>query len=152
MWKKIDYKTLPFILDNFTSLIIFIILCIYMVIIKFQFIFVDIVFIVSSIYFIGNILEMFRIIFEVVNDNLISEEVCVIYICPNKFDGLFNKSYMVMDCRKTKNNRFTNETLALKSSLFINIKEKSFVNVTYYKKSKILIKIDNKAKEKVVKK
>lgn len=141
MKSVINRKILPFVLDYIVSLIFYIFICIFMFLTKFQLILMDIAFIISSIYFISNIVEMINLILKILKNDVVTEDICIFYIFDNRFEDLFNKRYTAIVCHKVKNNKFTNEKVNLKSSFSINLKEKSYANVTYYKKSKIVVEI-----------
>lgn len=129
---------LPFIWDNILQLIFSLLVFTFVLWTRFQFLFLNIFFLIASIYDIWSIIKLYNIIHDVKNNNFITEYMFVSIIKEGKFDALLSKRYFVLQCHKVQENKYTNEIVCLKSSKDIEFKEKSYAKVTYYKNSKLI--------------
>ncbi len=131
-------NVIPFILNDIICLIIWLFAFSFTIATKFEVVSLNIFFLISSLYFIGFSFNLHKIIYDIRNNNLLTEKVFISFIKENKFDGFAFKRYLYLHCNKVKGKRYTGEILELKSKNDFEIVEGTFADITYYKKSKIL--------------
>lgn len=131
-------KVLPFICECVFSLIVYFFTIIFIIWTKFQFPLLNIFFLISSLYDVKFFIILFNIIRDVKSNNIVTEYLYISFVKKSKFDFLFLKKYVQIQCHKVKGRKYTNEIIYLKSSKNINFKEKSFVKISYYQNCKII--------------
>lgn len=98
---------------------------------------------VSSIYYFNGIVNLFNIIIDVKKNRIITEKLYIRYLCERRFDCDFFKKYYDIKCHKVKGKKYTHEEVYLKASKMFDIQVKTFVEISYYEKSKIVKNISS---------
>jgi len=86
---------------------------------------------ISGLYFLGNIKELANIIIDLSRMDLIVEKLIFINAQETKFDVLFHRKYYEI--------RFINRKKIMKTTEVINLKPDTPMNITYLRRSNILI-------------
>lgn len=135
---KKNNKMMPFMWEAIILLVIYFLIIIFLIWTRFRY-FLTNIFMIAYIIFESKIfLRLFEIIKDVKNNDIINEFVYVDSIFERKYELLSFRKFYVLRCHKVRAKKFTNEIIFLKSAKKIDIKEKSFIKITYYKNSKII--------------
>lgn len=139
--KNYEY-VMPFVWECVLLLTMYFFIIMFVIWTKFQSMLINIYSFAAGLYYLDFFNMLLNIIRDLKENNIVTEYMYVSLINKNRFDFLFTKKYLDIQCHKVKGKRYTGEIIYLKSSKEINLKEKSFLEISYYKNSKIIYNIN----------
>lgn len=120
-------------------IIMFIAIFIFLIWIKFSLIIATFFGIIALSFYFEYIIKFINLIFDIKNQRIITEKLYVNTIIEEKNDF----KYKQIEFNKVKNGKFIGEKITLIADNKIDIKENTFVEISYYIKSKVILNINN---------